>query len=229
MPLNVVQGLFFFISLNLWFSFAEDGGICVFTNMTAASNCERPSSTLKFPGCLTSEQLCLFAVPESWIAWLHYSSLRIIVYDTKPHPRYVPRKQCASPSPVHPSTAHEWWVHSRRPPVPLGWQKIMSASRWETLRRSWCEQCLTLLPPRQMEPSKKKGWSEAEDYLLALLFSPHTWQHVCTSTSWTSATNHPPVWQVGLDDVSCLWSYIHLGGFSFLCHTLINTQAHWET
>lgn len=89
--------------------------------------------------------------------WLHYSSLRIIVYDTKPHPRYVPRKQCASPSPVHPSTAHEWWVHSRRPPVPLGWQKIMSASRWETLRRSWCEQCLTLLPPRQMEPSKKKG------------------------------------------------------------------------
>lgn len=129
-------GLFFFISLNLWFSFAEDGGICVFTNMTAASNCERPSSTFKFPGCLTSEQLCLFAVPESWIAWLHYSSLRIIVYDTKPHPRYVPRKQCASPSPVHPCTVHDWWVHSRRPPVPLGWQKITSPSRWETLRRS---------------------------------------------------------------------------------------------
>lgn len=63
MPLNVEQGLFILHTLLL--SLAQWEGICVFINMTVASNCEQPSSsTLGFLLELPLSTPCLLSVPD---------------------------------------------------------------------------------------------------------------------------------------------------------------------
>lgn len=178
----------FFISLNLWFSFSEWNEISVFINMTVLSTYEKPSSTT-LAALPPNSPVC----SQDQRADYHIASLLMshnsLQYQATPCS--VPWKPSSSPCSAHPSRAHDWWLHSWKPPAPFGWQK-MSASLWEMFKRCWGMEFLSLLPLGNMEPSKRSR-SKLQICLLTFLFSVHAWEHEHSSAD---VTHHPVVGSV---------------------------------